>query len=374
MSLPPEVPETDVPSSERPGLLTRRDIFSSWWRWLFFSHANYNWERLQGTGFAHAMTPVIDKLYTTKEDRAAALKRHSLFFNTEPDTGGVIHGMTIAMEERRAAGADIDDETINRVKIGLMGPFAGLGDTLQQGMWFPVWQSIGIGIAVGAAGAVTGIAGPLLYMGMIILYVWFLGWYLYYQGYVRGQGLVSDILGGGLLERVRTGAGVLGAAVLGALGAQFVTVRTGVRWTVTTGTGEDAVVEEFSLQGDLFDALFPGFLPLLALITLIWLLRRGTRIVNVILYIFGITLAASLVESVSRYAIREDQIFGVFSPGGTPTLIGMGVLVVATYLIAVRKDRMMAGHVFVGSFLVVAFLGAVFGLGTGIPFQLLFHF
>lgn len=372
MSQPPEYPT--AASKERPGLLTRRDVFASWWRWLFFSHANYNWERLQGTGFAHAMTPIIERLYHTKEDRAAALKRHSLFFNTEPDTGGVIHGMTIAMEEQRAAGADIDDETINRVKIGLMGPFAGLGDTLQQGMWFPVWQSIGIGIAVGAGGALSGITGPLLYIAMIIAYVWFLGWWLYYQGYVRGQPLVTDMLGTGLLERVRTGAGVLGAAVLGALGAQFVTVRTGIRWTVTTGVGEEAVVEEFSLQGDLFDALFPSFLPLLALITLIWLLRKGTRVVNVILYIFGITLAASLVESVSRYAIREDRLFGVFSSGGGPTLIGAAILIALVYLVAVRKDRLIAGHVFVGSFLVAAVLGAWFALGTGIPFQLLFHF
>ena len=95
------------------GPITRNDVFQSFLRWLFFSHANYNWERYQGTGFAHAMAPIIKKLYKDPEDIKAALKRHLVFFNTEPDTGGVIHGMVIAMEEKRAMGvADIDDERI----------------------------------------------------------------------------------------------------------------------------------------------------------------------------------------------------------------------------------------------------------------------
>ena len=133
--------------------ITRSDVFQSFLRWLFFSHANYNWERYQATGFAHAMTPIIKKLYKDPEDIKAALKRHLVFFNTEPDTGGLIHGMVIAMEEQRAIGAaDIDDETINNVKIGLMGPFAGLGDVLKQGLWFPIWQSIGISVAIAAEG------------------------------------------------------------------------------------------------------------------------------------------------------------------------------------------------------------------------------
>ncbi|MBI1801686.1 MAG: PTS system mannose/fructose/sorbose family transporter subunit IID, partial [Chloroflexi bacterium] len=178
--------------SEPKGMLTRRDVFSSWWRWLFFSHANYNWERYQATGFAHAMSPIIAKLYKNPDDIKAALKRHLIFFNAEPDTGGVIHGMVIALEEQRAMGnTAIDDATINNVKMGLMGPFAGLGDTLKQGVWFPVWQSIGIGIALTANGAASGILGPLIYLIAVGFYTWGFGWWLYYQGYVQGQALVT---------------------------------------------------------------------------------------------------------------------------------------------------------------------------------------
>ena len=33
--------------------LSKKDVVRSFWRWTFFSHANYNYERLAGTGFCH---------------------------------------------------------------------------------------------------------------------------------------------------------------------------------------------------------------------------------------------------------------------------------------------------------------------------------
>ncbi|TME10391.1 MAG: PTS system mannose/fructose/sorbose family transporter subunit IID, partial [Chloroflexi bacterium] len=113
--------------------LSRSDVQRSFWLWTFFSHSNYNYERLQGTAFAQAMAPIIRKLYKDPEDIKAALKRHLVFFNTEPNVGGVIHGAVIAMEEQRANGAPIDDDDINGVKSGLMGPLAGIGDSISQG-------------------------------------------------------------------------------------------------------------------------------------------------------------------------------------------------------------------------------------------------
>ena len=108
--------------ASQPKKLTKSDLIKSFLTWQFFSHANYNYERLQATAFAQAMGPIIRKLYTAKEDISAALKRHLNFFNTEPNFGAVIHGITIAMEEEKANGAPIDDDAINAVKTGLMGP------------------------------------------------------------------------------------------------------------------------------------------------------------------------------------------------------------------------------------------------------------
>ncbi len=365
----------DAPA-EPKRILTRGDVFASFWRWLFFSHANYNWERYQGTGFAHAMAPIIEKLYTTPDEVKAALKRHLVFFNTEPDTGGVIHGMTIALEEQRALGnVAIDDDTINSVKSGLMGPFAGLGDTLKQGTWFPVWQSIGIGVALAADGAASGILGPIIYFIAAAAYTWAFGWWVYYQGYLQGQGLVTSLLQTGLLDDVRTGAAVLGASVLGALGAQFITVSTGISWTVLTGTGDETVEQVFSLQSNVLDALYPQLVPLIVLLTIIWLLRRGISIIDVILYVFGVTLASALLESVWSFATRTSNAFGVFSGDGLPTLIGILVLIVGALFFGSRRGNTSAAVRFVVGFLVITVIAAFVGVfWPQITLQPLSHF
>src|SRR5512138_3162237 len=99
---PPARRASDM-TAEKPRVeLTRGDVLGAFWRWTFFSHSNYNYERLQGTAFAHMMTPIIKRLYTDPEEIRAALKRHLVFFNTEPNVGSVIPGAVIAMEEQRA--------------------------------------------------------------------------------------------------------------------------------------------------------------------------------------------------------------------------------------------------------------------------------
>jgi PTS system mannose-specific IID component len=251
-----------------PGLLTRRDVFEAFWRWLFFSHSTYNWERMQGMGFAHSMTPIIKKLYKTKEDISAALQRHLVFYNTQPDVGGVINGIVIAMEEERAAGADISDDAINGVKTGLMGPMAGIGDTLQQGILIPIALALGISIALGGniEGATTGsLLGPIVYFVLVAAGIWLGGWFLFWQGYQQGRTAVTNILRSGTLNRVITGAGVLGNFVMGALVVSFVSVSTPVALLIG-GT-------QFQVQGVL-DSIMPNLLPLLLVLLIWWLLAK----------------------------------------------------------------------------------------------------
>ncbi len=253
---------------EAPGLLTRQDVFQSWLRWLFFSHACYNWERMQGLGFAHSMTPIIEKLYKTKEDISAALERHLVFFNTQPDIGGVIHGVVIAMEEERAAGVDISDDAINSVKTGLMGPMAGIGDTIQQGIVIPITLAIGMSIATGGAVGVatTGnILGPLFFLVTVAAFVWGVGWLVWWQGYQQGRTAVTNILKSGTLNRVITGAGVLGNFIMGALVVQFVSLSTGVAFMIGGTT--------FELQA-VIDSFMPNLLPLLLVLLIWWLLAK----------------------------------------------------------------------------------------------------
>ncbi|MGA2513194.1 MAG: PTS system mannose/fructose/sorbose family transporter subunit IID [Candidatus Limnocylindrales bacterium] len=282
---PPASPaaETAAQSSPSPGAaspkprirLTRGDLVKSWALWTFFAHANYNYERLQGTGFAHAMTPIIRRLYTRPEDIRAALKRHLVFFNTEPNFGNVVHGTVIAMEEQRANGAAIDDDAINSVKSGLMGPMAGIGDTLSQSTITPILLALGIGIAGGTAsgtavptlsGATGNPLGAIIYMVLVSIVIVTIGYTAWMQGYARGRSFVTAILRSGAIDRVLIGAGVLGNMVLGALAASFVVVNLAPTVTIAGA--------QMNLQASIIDPLFPGALAL-GLVVMTWWLLRG---------------------------------------------------------------------------------------------------
>lgn len=109
--------------------ITRSDSVSMFLR-SNLQQASFNFERIHGLGFCYDMIPAIKRLYPLKEDQVAALRRHLVFFNTTPAVCGPVIGVTAAMEEARANGAEIDDGTINGIKVGLMGPLAGVGDPL----------------------------------------------------------------------------------------------------------------------------------------------------------------------------------------------------------------------------------------------------
>jgi mannose/fructose/N-acetylgalactosamine-specific phosphotransferase system component IID/mannose/fructose/N-acetylgalactosamine-specific phosphotransferase system component IIC len=273
--------------------LTRGDIIRSWVLWTFFAHANYNYERLQGTGFAHAMTPIIKRLYTTPDEIRAALKRHLVFFNTEPNFGNVVHGTVIAMEEQRANGAPIDDDAINSVKSGLMGPMAGIGDTLSQSTITPILLALGIGIAGGtASGSVvpqlTGTTGnplgAILYMVLVSVVIVAIGYTAWTQGYARGKTFVTDVLRSGTIDRVLVGAGVLGNMVLGALAAKFIVVNLAPTVTIAGA--------QLNLQAAIIDPLFPGALALGLVVMTWWLLRRVSPLALLTAYLVISILAA----------------------------------------------------------------------------------
>jgi len=266
--------------------LSRRDLIHSWVLWTFFAHANYSYERLQGTGFAHAMTPIISRLYSTPDDIRAALKRHLVFFNTEPNFGNVVHGAVIAMEEQRANGAPIDDDAINSVKSGLMGPLAGIGDTMSQSTITPILLALGIGIAGGSASGSTvpqlsnatgNPLGAILYIVLVSIVIVGIGYTAWMQGYARGRSFVTDILRSGTIDRVLVGAGVLGNMVLGALAAKFVVVNLAPTVSIYGA--------QINLQSTILDPIFPDALALGLVVMTWWLLRRINPLALLAIYL-----------------------------------------------------------------------------------------
>ena len=263
--------------------LTKKELIKSWFLWLVFCQSSYSYERMQAPGFAHAMAPIIEKLYDKKEDRADALKRHLVFFNTQPTLGSIIPGIVAAMEEEKSNGAPIDTEAINSIKTGLMGPLAGIGDTLIQGVIVPILLAFCIGMAIDG-----NLMGPVLYTVLISAVVIGVSYVVYMQGYKFGRTAVENLLQSGTFKKIITGAGILGCTVIGALTGKYVTLSTAIKFSTSAETS-------IALQADFLDKIMPGLIPLVLTLFTFKLLNKGHSPIKIMLYMMGLGVIGSFI-------------------------------------------------------------------------------
>lgn len=294
--------------------LSKKDRLAVAWRSTFIQ-GSWNYERMQNGGFAFSMIPAIKKLYKSKEDRSAALQRHLEFFNTHPYIASPIIGVTLALEEERANGAPVDDVAIQGVKVGMMGPLAGVGDPV---FWFTVRPMLG---ALGATLALGGnILGPIIFFVAWNLIRWGFMWYTQEFGYKAGSAITDD-LSGGLLQDVTKGASILGMFVLAALVQRWVNISftptiskiqlsegAYIEWDKVemSGRGLQNLFTEISsgkalsdvkvttLQNNL-DELIPGLAGLLLTLLCMWLLKKKVSPIVIILGLFVVGILGHVV-------------------------------------------------------------------------------
>jgi PTS system, mannose/fructose/sorbose family, IID component len=222
------------------------------------------------------MIPAIKRLYSKKEDQAAALKRHLEFFNTQPWIGSTIMGVTAAMEQEKANGVDIDDATISGIKVGLMGPLAGVGDPIFWGTIRIVLAALGASLAMNNG----NLAGPIMFFLGINIARFLTRWYGLKYGYEKGTEIVGD-MEGGVLQKLTQGASILGLFVMGSLVSKWTSINVPlVLSKYTNQAGEEVVITVQSILND----LLPGLLPLLLTFACMHLLKKK---VNPIWIIFG---------------------------------------------------------------------------------------
>ena len=241
-------------------------------RRLFFRsnaiQSAFNFERMQGLGFIWGMLPLINKLYKRKEDRVEAYKRHSGYFNTHPWLGGVIFGIVASMEERKAQGEEVDVENIQAVKGALMGPLAGLGDSLFFSTYRPILAGICASLALGGSAI-----APILFVLLINIVHFGVQWWGVHNGYALADKFLEK-LEGMQIQKWMEAAAILGLMVVGALVATALNLTTPLTYTV----GDASVV----LQ-DMFDKILPKLLPLGATLAVYAFVRKGKNALFVML-------------------------------------------------------------------------------------------
>ena len=280
-----------------------------------FLQGSWNYERMQNGGWAYSLIPALKKLYPNKDDASAALKRHLEFFNTHPYIAAPILGVTLALEEERANGVQIDDAAIQGVKVGMMGPLAGIGDPV---FWFTVRPILGA-IAASLATGGSIIAPLFFFLVWNIIRVAFL-WYTQEFGYQKGSESTKD-LSGGILQTITKGASILGMFVMGILvqrwtninfpmviskvkmaegafikfpegavnGAQLQEVLTAMNGGVALSP------EKVTTLQDNLNQLVPGFAALLLTFLCMWLLKKKVNPIAIIFGLFAVGILGHLV-------------------------------------------------------------------------------
>ena len=122
--------------------LSKKALNKSFRNWAYGNLTCFSQEHMQTFGYLCAMLPLVEELYDTKEEQKEAMNTYTAFFNTEPQVGSIIVGITAGLEEAKANGnEDIDAEAINGIRAGLMGPLAGIGVGSVAATWVSVKTS-----------------------------------------------------------------------------------------------------------------------------------------------------------------------------------------------------------------------------------------
>ncbi len=263
--------------------ISQKALTSSFHHWYYGNLTCFTQEHMQTFGYLAAMLPIVEDLYDKKEDQQRSMNTYTAFFNTEPQLGALIVGITAGLEEARANGDNVDDETINGLRAGLMGPVAGIGDSLIVGTLIPVLLGIALGLSTGGSPV-----GAIFYIVVWNLLAYFGMRFAYFKGYELG-GKAVEFLVGPQGMAIRKAVGVVGGMVVGAVAATWVSVKTSFQLKNSAG-------EAFLVLQDQLDGVYPGLLTAAFIVLCWWLMaKKKMSPIKVMLLLVVIALVGVLI-------------------------------------------------------------------------------
>ena len=242
--------------------------------------------RQMAIGFLWQIMPALNRYYKDQpEKKKEALYRHVQFCNVSNAIYPFLAGLVASMEKENSEVDDFDTSSIVAIKAALMGPLAGIGDSLL----FSVVRVIaaGIGISFALQGSILGpILFFLIYNGCTMALRFSLG----YVGFISGSSFITNMYQNGTLKILTKCAGILGLIMVGAMTASTVKFTTAISIPIHGG-------EAVALQSSL-DTLFLGLIPLLLTFGCKKLLDKNVNINWIMVGIFVLSLMMAVVHIV----------------------------------------------------------------------------
>ena len=243
--------------------------------------ANFNTTKMEANGFTMTMSPAVESIYKDDmEGKKAAYARHQAFFNTHAVAFNFIAGLTYALE-KDAKDGKVPGETIDAIKASLMGPTAGMFDSI----FFNCLRVIGAGIAIGLC-AQGNILGTLIFILLYGVSQSVLKYILLKLGYTLGTSFIDSVFNSGLMGIATRSASILGLIMVGAMTA--VTVGFPLNWTINIGQTSVVVA-------DLFNNIYPGILSVGLVLLMMKLIKKGRRPTQLIIGLIVVALLGAFI-------------------------------------------------------------------------------
>ena len=226
--------------------------------------------------------PGLRKIYDDDDQLRDALKENVEFFNTNPSMVPFIGNLHLAMLD---GGANAKE--VKSIKMALMGPMAGIGDSLSQFCLAPLFATIGASLA--QDGLILGPAIFFLGMNITLLIIKLLmgNW-----GHKLGASIIEKL--SSYMEQISTIAGMIGVTVISGLAVNFVKIFTKLQYVAQVSETEEKII---SLQ-EMLDAMLPNMLAVLYTGLMFYLIKKKkwstyklvifTIIVGILLSVIGI--------------------------------------------------------------------------------------
>ncbi|MCI7774919.1 MAG: PTS system mannose/fructose/sorbose family transporter subunit IID [Enorma sp.] len=277
--------ETAVTTAPQKGISTEDNAVLR--KMFIMSHSvfmNFNMTKMEANCFTNTMAPAIEQVYVDDpEGKREAYLRHQAFFNTHAVALDFIAGLSYALEKDCAEGK-VPGQTIEAIKASLMGPTAGMFDSL----FFNCLRVIGAGIAIGLCSQ-GNIAGTFIFILLYGVTQSILKWFLLKAGYTLGTSFIDSVYNSGLMQVATKAASILGVIMVGCMTAT--TVGFPLNWTVTIGDTSLVVL-------DLFESIYPGILSVAIVLTMLAFIKKGVR---PIVLIFGLLIFCLLGAAVGIF-------------------------------------------------------------------------
>jgi mannose/fructose/N-acetylgalactosamine-specific phosphotransferase system component IID len=248
--------------------LTKKDFKKTFWR-SFALLSSFNYERMQGLGYLYSIMPQLKKIYKDDpEGLKKAYHRHMEAFNMTIAPAPFVMGITVAMEEKAKADPNFDTASINAVKVALMGPLSGIGDTFFWGIFRIIACSIGISFAANG-----NFLAPFIMLILFNIPAFLTRWYGLKIGYSKGSQLLTDLQESGKIRLFTYCAGIVGVMAIGCMVAYQINIVSPIDFSIS---GQKIVIQDYLNQ------ILPKILPLVTTLAIFVAIKKRIKVTRII--------------------------------------------------------------------------------------------